>query len=101
MKYKVAVIGATGNVGREILEILETRKFPIKELFSLASKKSAGKKVRFGRGKVTTIQNLASFNFENVDLVLSSAGAKISKIFVPKATAKGSVVIDNLSLIHI
>jgi aspartate-semialdehyde dehydrogenase len=97
MKYKVAVIGATGNVGREILEILETRKFPIKELFSLASKKSAGKKVRFGRGKVTTIQNLASFNFENVDLVLSSAGAKISKIFVPKATAKGSVVIDNTS----
>ena len=97
MAYKVAVIGATGNVGRKILEILDERNFPIKQLFSLASKRSVGKKISFGKGKKTTIQNLDSFNFEKVDLVLSSAGAKVSKTFVPKATAKGAVVIDNTS----
>jgi aspartate-semialdehyde dehydrogenase len=93
--YKVAVVGATGAVGREMLQILAERKFPISDVIALASGRSAGGQVSFGEDKVLTILELATFDFKGVDICLSSAGAKISEEFVPRATKAGCVVIDN------
>ena len=96
-KFKVAVVGATGAVGREILQILAERKFPISEVIALASGRSAGGQVSFGEDTVLTIDDLATFDFKGVDICLSSAGDKISAEFAPRAAKAGCIVIDNTS----
>ncbi len=97
MSYKVAVVGATGNVGREMLQTLVDREFPTGEVVALASAKSIGKEVSFGDDDVLKVQDLATFDFRGTDIVLSSPGAKVSAEFAPKAAAAGAVVIDNTS----
>ncbi len=96
MAYKVAVVGATGAVGREMLQILSERHFPVSEVIALASDRSAGGKVSFGDQDLT-VQDLAKFSFKGVDIVLSSPGAKVSAEFAPRAAQAGAVVIDNTS----
>ncbi len=96
-KYNIAVVGATGNVGREILNILDSRNFPYKNIFAIASPKSEGQKITYGNDKEIISQNLENFDFKNIDIVLSSAGSKISEKFVLKATKSGAIVIDNTS----
>ncbi len=95
--YVVAVIGATGNVGREILNILWDRKFPISKIHALASQRSVGQEVSFGEDEILKVQNLETFDFKGVDFALSSPGAKVSAIHSPRAAAAGCVVIDNTS----
>lgn len=97
MTYKVAVVGATGNVGREMLNTLADRKFPVSEVYAVASSRSAGTDVSFGDNQVLTVQNLDKFNFKGVDIVLASAGSAASKEFAPRAAKAGAVVIDNSS----
>lgn len=97
MSWKVAVVGATGNVGREMLQTLHERQFPVSEVIALASAKSAGSEVAYGDDQRLVVQDLAKFDFEGVDIVLSSAGAKVSAEFAPRAAAAGAVVIDNTS----
>ncbi|HEY8962946.1 MAG TPA: aspartate-semialdehyde dehydrogenase, partial [Alphaproteobacteria bacterium] len=94
---KVAVVGATGAVGHEMLSILAERKFPADEVVALASKQSAGKEVSFGDDDTLVVQALDDYDFKGTDIVLSSAGAKISAEFAPRATAAGAVIIDNTS----
>jgi aspartate-semialdehyde dehydrogenase len=96
MSYKVAVVGATGNVGREMLNILHERNFPVSEIIPLASARSANSEISFGE-KNLKVQNLATYDFKGTDIVLSSAGGKISADFAPRAGADGAVVIDNTS----
>jgi aspartate-semialdehyde dehydrogenase len=96
-KYKVAVVGATGAVGREMLQILADRNFPVSEVIALASSRSAGGGISFGEDKVLTVQDLDKYDFKGTDICLSSAGAKISEAFAPRAGAVGCVVIDNTS----
>ena len=97
MGFRVAVVGATGNVGREILNILEERAFPVDDLVALASERSIGKEVSFGDTSILKVKNLADFDFSGTDIVLSSPGAAVSKIHSPRAAAAGAVVIDNTS----
>ena len=97
MGYKVAVAGATGNVGRELLQILAERKFPADAVYALASPKSVGREVSFGENRVLKVQDLAAFDFEGVDFALFSPGAKVSAEHAPRAAAAGCVVIDNTS----
>jgi aspartate-semialdehyde dehydrogenase len=97
MGYRVAVAGATGNVGREMLAILAERKFPADEVIALASERSIGREVSFGGDKVLKVRNLADFDFAGTDICLSSPGAKVSAVHAPRAAAKGCVVIDNTS----
>ena len=94
--YNVAVAGATGEVGRTMLEILEERDFPIDQIHLLASKRSAGKRIQF-KGKSETVQDLSNFDFSNTHIGLFSPGASVSAIYAPKAAAAGCVVIDNTS----
>ncbi|MGB5278605.1 MAG: aspartate-semialdehyde dehydrogenase [Gammaproteobacteria bacterium] len=94
--YDVAVVGATGAVGETMLSILAERKFPVGEVYPLASSRSAGKKVEFG-DRLLSVQDLADFDFSKVQIGLFSAGASISEIYAPKAAAAGCVVIDNTS----
>jgi aspartate-semialdehyde dehydrogenase len=96
MSYKVAVVGASGNVGREMLDILSEREFPVSEVVALASARSAGKEVSFGDQDLK-IQDLAKYDFKGTDFVFSSPGAKVSAEFAPKAAAAGAIVIDNTS----
>ncbi len=95
-KLNVAILGATGAVGQEFLSILEERKFPIEKLKLLASGKSAGKKIKF-RGEEITIEEATPESFKGVDLVLSSAGANVSRKLAPEAVKAGAVVVDNTS----
>ena len=97
MSYKVAVVGATGNVGREMLEILAERRFPVGEVVALASERSAGSEIPFGEDRTLTVEDLARYDFAGVDIVLSSPGAKVSAVHSPRAAAAGAVVIDNTS----
>src|SRR5512139_2671714 len=97
MGYRVAVVGATGNVGREMLQILAERQFPVSEVIPLASERSAGSEISFGEDEVLKVRSLDKFDFKGTDIVLSSAGAKISAAFAPKAAAAGAVIIDNTS----
>ncbi len=97
MSYKIAVVGATGNVGREILEILDQRGFPCGEVVALASRNSAGKQVSFGDKKVLDVQVLDDYDFKGTDIALFSPGSAVSKIHAPRAAAAGCVVIDNTS----
>jgi len=92
----VAVMGATGLVGRTMLQILAERKFPVGKLHALASARSAGEEIEFAGGSVT-VEELAKFDFAGVDIVLSSAGGSVSKEHAPRAAAAGAVVIDNTS----
>lgn len=96
MAYNIAVVGATGNVGREILNILDERNFPVGHIYALASQNSVGREVSFG-DKDLKVQNLDGFDFSKVDIVLSSAGGDVSAKFVPKAAKAGAIVIDNTS----
>jgi aspartate-semialdehyde dehydrogenase len=97
MGYKVAVIGATGNVGREMLQTLVDRQFPVDEVVALASERSVGREVSFGDNKVLKCKDLAKFDFKGIDIALSSPGAKVSAVHSPRAAAAGCVVIDNTS----
>ncbi|MEO1378259.1 MAG: aspartate-semialdehyde dehydrogenase, partial [Cyanobacteria bacterium J06635_10] len=94
--YRVAVLGATGAVGTELLELLEERNFPLAELKLLASERSSGKELPF-KGKKITVEVLNEAALKDVDLVLASAGGSISKIWAPKAVEQGAVVVDNSS----
>jgi aspartate-semialdehyde dehydrogenase len=97
MGYRVAVVGATGNVGNEILQILDERKFPVDEVVALASERSTGKRVSFGEERTVEVQDLATFDFRGIDIGLFSPGAKVSAEYAPKAAKAGCVVIDNTS----
>ena len=96
MGYKVAVIGATGNVGREMLNILAEREFPADEVFAVASRRSIGTEVSYG-DKRLTCRDLETFDFRGVDFALMSAGSAVSKDWSPRIGAAGCVVIDNSS----
>lgn len=96
MSYKVAIVGATGNVGREMLNILAEREFPVSEVVPLASRRSQGREVSFGE-KTLKVEALENFDFTGVDLALFSAGSAVSKEWGPKAGAQGALVIDNSS----
>jgi len=85
MSYRVAVVGATGAVGREMLKTLHERNFPVRELAVLASGRSAGSKVSFGEKLVLTVQNLDTFDFRGWDIGLFSPGAAVSAIHAPRA----------------
>jgi aspartate-semialdehyde dehydrogenase len=95
-KYDVAVVGATGVVGESMLEILAERKFPVGNVYALASERSVGKKVDFGNRELV-VDDLAAFDFSQAQIGLFSAGGSISEEFAPKAAAAGCVVIDNTS----
>jgi aspartate-semialdehyde dehydrogenase len=97
MGFKVAVVGATGNVGREMLTTLAERNFPADELVALASSASVGKEVSYGEDDVLQVQALDTFDFKGIDIVLSSPGGKVSAVFAPRAAKAGAVVIDNTS----
>ena len=94
--YDVAVVGATGAVGECMLDILASRNFPVGKVYALASERSAGKTVAFGRQELA-VENLADFDFGKVQIGLFSPGASVSAVYAPKAGAAGCVVIDNTS----
>jgi aspartate-semialdehyde dehydrogenase len=96
MGYKVAVVGATGNVGREMLNVLDERKFPADEVFAIASRRSLGVEVSYG-DRTLKCRDLEQFDFSKVDLCLMSAGSAVSKEWSPKIGAKDCIVIDNSS----
>lgn len=96
MGYRVAVVGATGNVGREMLNILEEVEFPVDEIHAIASRKSIGVEVSFGE-KILKCQDVEQFDFSTVDLVLMSVSGSFSKEWSPKIGAAGPIVIDNSS----
>lgn len=95
-KYNVAIMGATGAVGEEMLKILEERKFPVGKLLLLASHRSVGKKYTY-QGREIEVQELKEDSFEGIDIVLASAGGSISKKFAPFAIKAGAVIVDNTS----
>ncbi|HYZ30770.1 MAG TPA: aspartate-semialdehyde dehydrogenase [Crenalkalicoccus sp.] len=97
MGYRVAVVGATGAVGREMLKTLAERNFPASEVIALASGRSAGQEVSFGETATLKVKNLESFDFKGVDIGLFSPGASVSAVHAPRAAAAGCVVIDNTS----
>ncbi len=97
MGYKVVVAGATGNVGREMLNILAEREFPVDEIAALASRKSLGTEVSFGDKTIKT-KDLDTFDFAGWDIALFAVGSEATKVYAPKAAAAGCVVIDNSSL---
>jgi aspartate-semialdehyde dehydrogenase len=96
MGYRVAVVGATGNVGREMMAILEELEFPVDEIYAVASRRSLGVEVSFG-DRILKCQDLEQFDFAKVDIVLMSAGGDVSKAWSEKIGAQGPVVIDNSS----
>ncbi len=96
MGYKVAIVGATGNVGRAMLEILAERQFPADEVVPLASRRSLGVEVSYG-DKTLTTKALDHYDFSDVDICLMSAGGSVSKEWSPRIGAQGAVVIDNSS----
>ena len=97
MGYNIVVVGATGNVGREMLNILAEREFPINKIAVVASRKSIGTEVTFA-DSILKIQNLETFNFSGWDIALFAIGSDATKIYAPKAAKSGCVVIDNSSL---
>ncbi|MCS7300368.1 MAG: aspartate-semialdehyde dehydrogenase [Fimbriimonadales bacterium] len=96
MRYRVAIVGATGAVGQELLQVLEERNFPVRSLRLLASERSAGKTLRF-RGELLPVETLRPDSFEGIDLAFFSAGGARSKEFAPYAVRAGAIVIDNSS----
>src|SRR5499427_5875405 len=97
MGFRVAVVGATGNVGREMLTTLAEREFPADDVVALASSRSIGREVSFGEDDVLRVQGLDTYDFRGIDIVLSSPGSKVSAVFAPRAAKAGAVVIDNTS----
>lgn len=97
MGFNIAVLGASGNVGREMLSILDERAFPCGDVYALSSSRSSGQEVSFGERGVLKLQDADGFDFSKVDILLSSAGAKISQEYAPKAAKAGAMVIDNTS----
>ncbi|MGE0255217.1 MAG: aspartate-semialdehyde dehydrogenase [Alphaproteobacteria bacterium] len=97
MRYKVAVVGATGNVGREMLQTLAERRFPAREVVALASSRSVGKTVSFGDEHTLKVANLEHFDFRGTDIALFSPGSAVSAEYAPKAAKAGAIVIDNTS----
>ena len=97
MGFKVAVVGATGVVGHEMLSILAERQFPVSEVYAVASERSVGAEVSFGEDDVLKVQDLDKFDFRGVDIGLFSPGAKVSAVHAPRAAKAGTVVIDNTS----
>ena len=96
MGFKIAIAGATGNVGREMLNILEERGFPADEVVALASRRSLNSEVSYG-DRTLKVKDLATYDFSDTDICLMSAGGNISKEYSPKIGAQGCVVIDNSS----
>ena len=97
MAYRVAVVGATGAVGREMLKTLAERRFPVREVAAVASARSTGQEVSFGEDQVLKVKNLETFDFKGWDIALFSPGAAISAVHAPRAAAAGCLVIDNTS----
>ena len=97
MAYRVAVVGATGAVGREIIKTLAERNFPASEVIALASGRSTGSEISFGEKKVLTVRNLDTFDFTGCDIGLFSPGAAVSAVHAPRAAEAGCIVIDNTS----
>ena len=97
MGYKVVVVGATGNVGKEMLNILAEREFPVDEIVALASRNSLGTEVSFG-DKTLKTKDLAEFDFTGWDIAFFAIGSDATKVYAPKAASQGCVVIDNSSL---
>lgn len=97
MGYNIAIVGATGNVGREILTTLAEREFPVDEVVALASKRSEGKEVSFGDEKILKTQVLDNFDFSNTHIALFSPGSSVSSEHAPRAAKAGCIVIDNTS----
>src|SRR5262245_66333652 len=95
MGFKVAVVGATGNVGRELLTTLAEREFPADDVIALASSRSIGREVSFGEEDTLKVQGLDTYDFRGTDIVLSSPGAKVSAEFAPRAAKAGTVVTGN------
>lgn len=93
-KYNIAVIGATGNVGRETLSILDERNFPIDNIYAVASRSSLGKEVSFGEHKILKAIAIDSLDFKDVDIAFFAAGSEVSKEYAPKAAKAGCIVID-------
>ena len=99
MGYRVVVVGATGNVGREMLNILAEREFPCDEIAAVASARSTGSEIEFGdTGRMLKVKNIEHFDFAGWDIALFAAGSEPTKIYAPKAAAAGCVVIDTSSL---
>jgi aspartate-semialdehyde dehydrogenase len=99
MGYRVVVVGATGNVGREMLAILSEREFPVDEIAAVASSRSTGLEVEFGdTGKLLKVKNIENFDFTGWDIALFAAGSGATRIHAPRAASQGCVVIDNSSL---
>ncbi|HTM78460.1 MAG TPA: aspartate-semialdehyde dehydrogenase [Devosia sp.] len=96
MGYRVAVIGATGNVGREVLNILAERKFPADEVVALASSRSTGREISYG-DRILKAKNIEDYDFHGIDFAIMSAGSDVSKVWGPKLGAMGIIVIDNSS----
>ena len=96
MSVNVAIVGATGAVGQEFLNVLAEREFPIKSLRLLASARSAGKKAEF-KGRTYAIEELTKDSFDGIEIAFFSAGGSVSKEFAPAAVAAGAIVIDNTS----
>ena len=94
MSYKVAVVGATGNVGREMLSVLNERAFPATEVVALASSRSVGTEVSFG-DSILKVKALEHYDFTGTDICLMSAGSSVAKEWAPKIAAQGTIVIDN------
>jgi len=98
MGYRIAVVGATGNVGREILNVLAERQFPLDEVAAVASARSTGTVIDFGdSGQELKVQNLEHFDFAGWDIALFAAGSEVSKVYAPISAAAGCTVIDNSS----
>ena len=97
MGYRVAIAGATGNVGRQLLAVLAERDFPADEVIALASRASVGKEVSFGDDETLKVHDLAEFDFSGTDIGLFSPGGAVSKVHAPRAAEQGCVVIDNTS----
>jgi aspartate-semialdehyde dehydrogenase len=97
MGLKVAVVGATGVVGHEMLSILAERQFPVAAVHAVASERSAGGEVSFGEDEVLKVQDLDRFDFKGIDIALFSPGAKVSAVHAPRAAKAGAIVIDNTS----
>ena len=96
-KPKLAIVGATGNVGREVLDIIDEREVQYSDLVALASSRSKGSSIDFGENKSVLVGDLAEYDFSDTDIAIFSPGAKISSEFAPKAAKQGCIVIDNTS----
>ncbi len=97
MSYRIAVVGATGNVGREILRIIKERNFPVDEIVALASSRSKGREVSFGEEQVLKVQALEDFDFKGVQLAFFAPGSQVSAQYAPRAARAGAIVIDKSS----